>query len=347
MNEVNQAEEFLDKLYGMMSELIPENTSLNLDAILDAVVSTCFCENLGIENALETVYSGDHHLLNLRIERALGSLLKGFDKQEIKGRNVRLIIASLLEDYGLFRPAISLYKKALADGHTESAEKIKKAEESLRSTMEMAPYFSHGVYGGNPGQYKLTVNITNPRSLTRTLMCAGVYADVSDLVQDLQRSLREVRAPRREINVETNGRSPVRILVYEDCSGSAKGVVRALAELDVGVVTVRSKDQAKKALGKYRKILLYVSDHHFEYDGMVQISGAIFERDVLKKEYPGIRSTILTYKPDAQSPEEGVAYGFRKGGGDYVTDCRGKSDEDIAHALLKLVEQIETGAYNS
>jgi len=48
---------------------------------------------------------------------------------------------------------------------------------------------------------------------------------------------------------------------------------------------------------------------------------------------------LLTDNPNAQTPEEGLSYGFIQGGGDYLTDCRGKSEDEIARELITLLEE--------
>lgn len=141
-----------------------------------------------------------------------------------------------------------------------------------------------------------------------------------------------------EEDMQTNGINPIEILVFEDGPGSALQIIDCLADHDVGAVLVRSNDEAVTALEKYGTIRLYVSDHNFPHSGFVQISGVLLERDILKKRFKGIKSTLLTDNPDAQSPDEGLAFGFRQAGGDYVTDCRGKTNSDIADELVELLE---------
>jgi len=286
-NEKAVAEAFLEEFYSTASTLIPDDSSLSLEAILNTVVYVCFFESLGVENALEAVYNGDHHLLNLRIDRVLEILLKGFDKQKVDGDNVRFILASMLEDLGLFRPAISLYKKAIAEGKTEAEKRLQQADNNLSAALEMAPYFRHGVSNINPGEHQLTINLEDPKSLTRTLMCAGVYADVSGMVNGLKEHIVENGKPRRKIGNKTNGISPVKIIVYEDIDGSAEQIVNSLGSYNVGVVTVGSNDQAEASLAKYNNIRLYVCDHHDSPGGLIQISGVLFERDELKKNTKG------------------------------------------------------------
>jgi len=143
-------------------------------------------------------------------------------------------------------------------------------------------------------------------------------------------------------DIQTNGVNPIKILVFEDGPGSAPQIIECLADHGVGAVLVQSNDEAVAALEKYKTIRLYVSDHNFAHSGFVQISGILFERDVLKKRFKGIRSTLLTENPDAQNPDEGLAFGFRQAGGDYVTDCRGKTDSDIAGELIELLDSLRS-----
>jgi hypothetical protein len=136
---------------------------------------------------------------------------------------------------------------------------------------------------------------------------------------------------------ETNGVVPIRMLVFEDCAGSAQRVIDHLTALNIGVVLVRSIDRAKAALAQYDSIRLYVADHHIPESGLVSIAAVIFERDVLKKEFKGIPSALLTDNPHARSSDEGVAFGFKQAGGDYVIDCRQRSAQAIASELVNLL----------
>lgn len=177
-------------------------------------------------------------------------------------------------------------------------------------------------------------------------MCSGVYVDTSEMVKDIKERIQEREARPSELQLATNGVSPVKMLIIEDSHGSAKGIVDQLTTGKVGAVTVRSNDKAEAALRRFKKIKLYVSDHHFRRGGMISISGVLFERDVLKKRFLGIKSTILTNNPNAQSPKEDPCYGFKSAGGDFITDCRGKTDKEIASELVELLEKTEVRIMN-
>ena len=340
MNKTDEADAFLEEFYSNLSNLLPSDSSLNFQAILDYVVEVCFYENVGVENPLTIVFDNDHHLLNLRIERALDMLFKSIGNQNVEGHSLYYVFGNMLEHYGLIRLALKYFKQALASGDSDADEKIRELKSSQEGAIKMAPYFGHGVRSESAVGAMLAINLEEPRSLTRTLMCSGVYVDTSEMVKDIKERIQEREASPSELQLATNGVSPVKMLIFEDSPGSAKGIADQLTAGKVGAVTVRSNDQAEAALRRFKKIKLYVSDHHFRRGGMISISCLLCERDVLKKRFLGIKSTILTNNPNAKSPKEDPCYGFKSAGGDFITDCRGKTDKEIASELVELLEMI-------
>lgn len=341
MNKKEEAEKFMERFYSDLAELTPDDSSINFDAILEYTVRVCFYENVRVENPLKLIFDEDHHLLNLRLERTIDTLFKEVEDQQVEGHSVYYVFARMLENWGILRLALKYYKRALVNGDSEAERRIEQVKASQEGAMKMAPFFSHGVIPDSLEGTAFAFNIGDPRSLTRTLMCSGIYFDASEMVQSIQESFNERDNPQNKIELTTNGSNPVQVIIFEDSPGSARIITNQLADMKIGAICVQSNAQATAALSQFNEIKLYVSDHHFRKEGgLISITGVLYERDVLKKTFPGIKSTLLTNNPHAKSSQEDVSFGFKSAGGDFITDCKGKTDLEIASELKKLLKQI-------
>lgn len=127
---------------------------------------------------------------------------------------------------------------------------------------------------------------------------------------------------------------PVPVMIYENTPGLCAGVFDLLTEAGIGVVLIRSRVSGARALRHFPDVKIFVVDHRFHSQGLQNISGVLMERDDVKKELPSCHSVLLS-----SDPNDSLASGFRKGGGNYVIDGSRTSDFEIAQFLQELLKK--------
>lgn len=310
-----------------LAEQLSEERSVNAPVLLEFLVDIVFCRQMQVRNPLALVYHGDYHILNLRLGLATDAFFGALKAFVDDSEGLFLPYGEMLERLGILRGALKYYAFASTAGMEEAREALDRLEAAQDAAAAMARYYLKGAEP--PDRQTRSLETWSPEALGRILMCNGTYVDRDDLA---------IMFPENDMDENHDADyltdySSVEVLVYEDTSGSAASLAQQLRRAGLGLMIVRSQEDARLVLERSADVKLYVSDHHMATDSVFEnISGYLFDRDVLKPNFPTVRSVLLI-----DDPQDGLINAFLGWGGAAVVECRGKSDDEIAEAIGELL----------